>query len=160
MPSFDIESKIDNHELSNSIDQTNRVVTTRYDLKDANSKITLQDNTIKVSANEAFQLEQIIPVLKENLSKRKIDLKGLRIGDAQESNNTASVDIELIQGISTEIGKEINALIKSKKMKVQSSIQGDSVRVTGKKRDDLQDVILLIKDQNFDIPLQFQNFRD
>lgn len=160
MPSFDIESKIDNHELSNSIDQTNRVVSTRYDLKDANSKITLQDNTIKVSANEAFQLEQIIPVLKENLSKRKIDLKGLRIGDAQESNNTASVDIELIQGISTEIGKEINALIKSKKMKVQSSIQGDSVRVTGKKRDDLQDVILLIKDQNFDIPLQFQNFRD
>ena len=94
------------------------------------------------------------------MSKRKIDLKGLRIGDAQESNNTASVDIELIQGISTEIGKEINALIKSKKMKVQSSIQGDSVRVTGKKRDDLQDVILLIKDQNFDIPLQFQNFRD
>ncbi|MFL2733211.1 MAG: YajQ family cyclic di-GMP-binding protein [Gammaproteobacteria bacterium] len=160
MPSFDIESKIDNHELSNSIDQTNRVVSTRYDLKDANSKITLQDNMIKVSANETFQLEQIIPVLKENLSKRKIDLKGLRIGDAQESNNTASVDIELIQGISTEIGKEINALIKSKKMKVQSSIQGDSVRVTGKKRDDLQDVILLIKDQNFDIPLQFQNFRD
>lgn len=160
MPSFDIESKIDNHELSNSIDQTNRVVSTRYDLKDANSKITLQDNTIKVSANEAFQLEQIIPVLKENLSKRKIDLKGLRVGDAQESNNTSSVDIELIQGISTEIGKEINALIKSKKMKVQSSIQGDSVRVTGKKRDDLQDVILLIKDQNFDIPLQFQNFRD
>ena len=160
MPSFDIESKIDNHELSNSIDQTNRVVSTRYDLKDANSKITLQDNMIKVSANETFQLEQIIPVLKENLSKRKIDLKGLRIGDAQESNNTASVDIELIQGISTEIGKEINALIKSKKMKVQSSIQGDSVRVTGKKRDDLQDVILLIRDQNFDIPLQFQNFRD
>jgi uncharacterized protein YajQ (UPF0234 family) len=160
MPSFDIESKIDNHELSNSIDQTNRVVSTRYDLKDANSKIILQDNTIKVSANEAFQLEQIIPVLKENLSKRKIDLKGLRIGDVQESNNTASVDIELIQGISTEIGKEINALIKSKKMKVQSSIQGDSVRVTGKKRDDLQDAILLIKDQNFDIPLQFQNFRD
>jgi uncharacterized protein YajQ (UPF0234 family) len=160
MPSFDIESKIDNHELSNSIDQTNRVVSTRYDLKDANSKITLQDNTIKVSANEAFQLEQIIPVLKENLSKRKIDLKGLRIGDSQESNNTASVDIDLIQGISTEIGKEINALIKSKKMKVQSSIQGDSVRVTGKKRDDLQDAILLIKDQNFDIPLQFQNFRD
>ena len=160
MPSFDIESKIDNHELSNSIDQTNRVVSTRYDLKDANPKITLQENTIKVSANEAFQLEQIIPVLKENLSKRKIDLKGLRVGDAQESNNTSSVDIELIQGISTEIGKEINALIKSKKMKVQSSIQGDSVRVTGKKRDDLQDVILLIKDQNFDIPLQFQNFRD
>jgi uncharacterized protein YajQ (UPF0234 family) len=160
MPSFDIESKIDNHELSNSIDQTNRVVSTRYDLKDANSKIILQDNTIKVSANEAFQLEQIIPVLKENLSKRKIDLKGLRIGNAQESNNTASVDIDLIQGISTEIGKEINALIKSKKMKVQSSIQGDSVRVTGKKRDDLQDAILLIKDQNFDIPLQFQNFRD
>ncbi len=130
MPSFDIESKIDNHELSNAIDQTNRIITNRYDLKDANANVALQENEIKVSANESFQLDQIIPILKENLSKRKIDLKSLKIG------------------------------IKSKKMKVQSSIQGDSVRVSGKKRDDLQAVITLIKEQNFNIPLQFQNFRD
>ena len=160
MPSFDIESKIDNHELSNAIDQTNRVITNRYDLKDANANVALQENEINVSANESFQLEQIIPILKENLSKRKIDLKSLKIGETQEANSTASVNIELVQGISSEIGKEINALIKSKKMKVQSSIQGDSVRVSGKKRDDLQAVITLIKDQNFNIPLQFQNFRD
>ena len=160
MPSFDIESKIDNHELSNAIDQTNRVITNRYDLKDANANVALQENEIKVSANESFQLDQIIPILKENLSKRKIDLKSLKIGETHEANNSASVIIELVQGISSEIGKEINALIKLKKMKVQSSIQGDSVRVSGKKRDDLQAAITLIKEQNFNIPLQFQNFRD
>ena len=160
MPSFDIESKSDNHELSNAIDQTHRVITNRYDLKDANANVALLENEIKVSANESFQLEQIIPILKENLSKRKIDLKSLKIGDTQEANNSASVNIELVQGISSELGKEINALIKSKKMKVQSSIQGDSVRVSGKKRDDLQAAITLIKEQNFNIPLQFQNFRD
>jgi uncharacterized protein YajQ (UPF0234 family) len=160
MPSFDIESKIDNHELSNAIDQTNRVITNRYDLKDSNANVSMQENQIKVSANESFQLDQIIPILKENLSKRKIDLKSLKIGETHEANNSASVNIELIQGISSEIGKEINALIKSKKMKVQSSIQGDSVRVSGKKRDDLQAAITLIQEQNFDIPLQFQNFRD
>ena len=160
MPSFDIESKIDNHELSNAIDQTNRVITNRYDLKDSNANVSMQESQIKVSANESFQLDQIIPILKENLSKRKIDLKSLKIGETHEANNSASVNIELIQGISSEIGKEINALIKSKKMKVQSSIQGDSVRVSGKKRDDLQAAITLIQEQNFDIPLQFQNFRD
>jgi len=160
MPSFDIESKIDNHELSNAIDQTNRVITNRYDLKDANANVALQENEIKVSANESFQLDQIIPILKENLSKRKIDLKSLKIGETQEANNSASVNIELVQGISSEIGKEINALIKSKKMKVQSSIQGDSVRVSGKKRDDLQSMIELLKSSDIKIPLQFQNFRD
>ena len=160
MPSFDIESKIDNHELSNAIDQTNRVISNRYDLKDANANVVFQENEIRVSAKESFQLDQIIPILKENLSKRKIDLKSLKIGETQEANNSASVNIELVQGISSEIGKEINAVIKSKKMKVQSSIQGDSVRVSGKKRDDLQAAITLIKEQNFDIPLQFQNFRD
>ncbi len=160
MPSFDIESKIDNHELSNAIDQTNRVITNRYDLKDANANVALQENEIKVSANEPFQLDQIIPILKENLSKRKIDLKSLKIGETHEANNSASLNIELVQGISSEIGKEINSLIKAKKMKVQSSIQGDSVRVSGKKRDDLQAAITLIKEQNFNIPLQFQNFRD
>ena len=160
MPSFYIESKIDNHELSNAIDQTNRVITNRYDLKDANANVALQENEIKVSANESFQLDQIIPILIENLSKRKIDLKSLKIGETHEANNSATVNIELVQGISSEIGKEINALIKSKKIKAQSSIQGDSVRVSGKKRDDLQSVITLIKEQNFNIPLQFQNFRD
>ena len=114
MPSFDIESKIDNHELSNAIDQTNRVITNRYDLKDANAIVALQEDEIKVSANESFQLEQIIPILKENLSKRKIDLKSLKIGETHEANNSASINIELVQGISSEIGKEINALIKSK----------------------------------------------
>ena len=160
MPSFDIESKVDNHELSNAIDQTNRLISNRYDLKDANAQVSYQESEIKISANESFQLEQIIPILKENLTKRSIDLKSIRIGEIHQTNNASQVNIDLIQGISSEIGKEINALIKSKKMKVQSSIQGDSVRVNGKKRDDLQAVINLIKEHNFDLPLQFQNFRD
>ena len=160
MPSFDIESKVDNHELSNAIDQTNRLISNRYDLKDANAQVSYQDSEIKISANESFQLEQIIPILKENLTKRSIDLKSIKIGEIHQTNNASQVNIDLIQGISSEIGKEINALIKSKKMKVQSSIQGDSVRVNGKKRDDLQAVINLIKEHNFDLPLQFQNFRD
>ena len=160
MPSFDIESKVDNHELSNAIDQTNRLISNRYDLKDANAQVSYQESEIKISAKESFQLEQIIPILKENLTKRSIDLKSIKIGEIHQTNNASQVNIDLIQGISSEIGKEINALIKSKKMKVQSSIQGDSVRVNGKKRDDLQAVINLIKEYNFDLPLQFQNFRD
>ena len=160
MPSFDIESKVDNHELSNAIDQTKRLISNRYDLKDANAQVSYQESEIKISANESFQLEQIIPILKENLTKRSIDLKSIKIGEIHQTNNASQVNIDLIQGISSEIGKEINALIKSKKMKVQSSIQGDSVRVNGKKRDDLQAVINLIKEHNFDLPLQFQNFRD
>lgn len=160
MPSFDIESKVDNHELSNAIDQTNRLISNRYDLKDANAQVSYQESEIKISANESFQLEQIIPILKENLTKRSIDLKSIKIGEIHQTNNASQVNIDLIQGISSEIGKEINSLIKSKKMKVQSSIQGDSVRVNGKKRDDLQAVINLIKEHNFDLPLQFQNFRD
>ena len=160
MPSFDIESKVDNHELSNAIDQTSRLISNRYDLKDANAQVSYQESEIKISANESFQLEQIIPILKENLTKRSIDLKSIKIGEIHQTNNASQVNIDLIQGISSEIGKEINALIKSKKMKVQSSIQGDSVRVNGKKRDDLQAVINLIKEHNFDLPLQFQNFRD
>ena len=160
MPSFDIESKVDNHELSNAIDQTNRLISNRYDLKDANAQVSYQESEIKISANESFQLEQIIPILKENLTKRSIDLKSIKIGEINQTNNASQVNIDLIQGISSEIGKEINALIKSKKMKVQSSIQGDSVRVNGKKRDDLQAAINLIKEHNFDLPLQFQNFRD
>ena len=160
MPSFDIESKVDNHELSNAIDQTNRLISNRYDLKDANAQVSYQESEIKISANESFQLEQIIPILKENLTKRSIDLKSIKIGEIHQTNNSSQVNIDLIQGISSEIGKEINALIKSKKMKVQSSIQGDSVRVNGKKRDDLQAVINLIKEHNFDLPLQFLNFRN
>ena len=160
MPSFDIESKVDNHELSNAIDQTNRLISNRYDLKDANAQVSYQESEIKISANESFQLEQIIPILKENLTKRSIDLKSIKNGEIQQTNNASQENIDLIQGISSDIGKEINALIKSKKMKVQSSIQGDSVRVNGKKRDDLQAVINLIKEHNFDLPLQFQNFRD
>ena len=96
MPSFDIESKVDNHELSNAIDQTNRLISNRYDLKDANAQVSYQESEIKISANESFQLEQIIPILKENLTKRSIDLKSIKIGEIHQTNNASQVNIDLI----------------------------------------------------------------
>jgi uncharacterized protein YajQ (UPF0234 family) len=102
----------------------------------------------------------MIPILKENLAKRSIDLKSLKLGEKSETNNMASLNAEIIQGINQEIAREIVKIIKSSKIKVQSSIQGDSLRVSGKKRDELQEIISLLKNQEIEIPLQFKNFRD
>ena len=160
MPSFDIESKVDLHELTNAIDQSNRVIANRYDFKEANASFEFANETVKLNAKEVFQIDQMIPILKENLAKRSIDLKSLKLGEKSETNNMASLNAEIIQGINQEIAREIVKIIKSSKIKVQSSIQGDSLRVSGKKRDELQEIISLLKNQEIEIPLQFKNFRD
>ena len=160
MPSFDIESNVDLHELTNAIDQSNRVIANRYDFKEANASFEFVNETVKLNAKEVFQIDQMIPILKENLAKRSIDLKSLRLGEKSETNNMASLNAEIIQGINQEIAREIVKIIKSSKIKVQSSIQGDSLRVSGKKRDELQEIISLLKNQEIEIPLQFKNFRD
>ena len=160
MPSFDIESNVDLHELTNAIDQSNRVIANRYDFKEANASFEFANETVKLYAKEVFQIDQMIPILKENLAKRSIDLKSLRLGEKSETNNMASLNAEIIQGINQEIAREIVKIIKSSKIKVQSSIQGDSLRVSGKKRDELQEIISLLKNQEIEIPLQFKNFRD
>ena len=160
MPSFDIESNVDLHELTNAIDQSNRVIANRYDVKEANASFEFVNETVKLNAKEVFQIDQMIPILKENLAKRSIDLKSLKLGEKSETNNMASLNAEIIQGINQEIAREIVKIIKSSKIKVQSSIQGDSLRVSGKKRDELQEIISLLKNQEIEIPLQFKNFRD
>jgi hypothetical protein len=160
MPSFDIESKVDHHELTNAIDQSNRVISNRYDFKEANASFEFANEIVKLNAKEIFQIDQMIPILKENLAKRSIDLKALKLGEKSISNNTASMSAEISQGINQDIAREIVKTIKSSKIKVQSSIQGDSLRITGKKRDELQEVIALLKKEEIEIPLQFKNFRD
>ena len=160
MPSFDIESKVDSHELTNAVDQSNRVIANRFDFKGANAIYEIKENKLALSANEAFQLDQMIPILKENLAKRSIDLKALKFGERASNNNKAYLDAEIIQGVSQEISKKIIRIVKDSKIKVQSSIQGESIRVSGKKRDQLQEIISLIKKQELEIPLQFVNFRD
>ena len=160
MPSFDIESKVDLLELTNAIDQSNRVIANRYDFKEANASFEFVNEVVKLNANEAFQIDQMIPILKENLAKRGIDLKALKLGEKNISNSIASLDAEINQGINQDIAREIVKIIKSSKIKVQSSIQGDSLRVNGKKRDELQEIITLLKSKEIEIPLQFGNFRD
>ena len=160
MPSFDIESKVDLHELTNAIDQSNRVIANRYDFKEANASFEFVNEVVKLNANEAFQIDQMIPILKENLAKRGIDLKALKLGVKNISNSIASLDAEINQGINQDIAREIVKIIKSSKIKVQSSIQGDSLRVNGKKRDELQEIITLLKSKEIEIPIQFKNFRD
>tara|TARA_B100000886_G_C20229994_1_gene410140 strand:+ start:225 stop:707 length:483 start_codon:yes stop_codon:yes gene_type:complete len=160
MPSFDIESNVDLHELTNAIDQSNRVILNRYDFKEANASFELTNDIVKLIAKEVFQIDQMIPILKENLAKRAIDLKALKLGEKSVSNNVAFLSAEITQGINQEIAREIVKIIKSSKIKVQTSIQGDSLRVSGKKRDELQETISFLKNQEIDIPLQFKNFRD
>ena len=160
MASFDIKSELDHHELTNAVDQANRVLQNRFDFKGTGAQFSVGEKQINLSANEEFQLHQMSPVLNESLAKRGIDLKSLKPQDIEVSGGTAQQNIDLQEGIDKELAKKITALVKQSKSKTQASIQGDSVRITGKKRDELQAIIQLVKDQNYDIPLQFVNFRD
>ncbi|MDB3994126.1 YajQ family cyclic di-GMP-binding protein [Gammaproteobacteria bacterium] len=160
MASFDIKSELDHHEVTNAVDQANRVLQNRFDFKGTGAEFTMSDKEINLSAKEEFQIHQMTPVLNESLAKRGIDLKSLKPGDVEVSGSSSQQVITLQEGIDKELAKKITTMIKQSKSKVQASIQGDSVRITGKKRDELQDIIQVIKDQNYDIPLQFVNFRD
>jgi uncharacterized protein YajQ (UPF0234 family) len=160
MPSFDVVSEIDIHELNNAIDQANREVGNRYDFKGSDSKFEYAENVISMETGTEFQLQQMLDVFYSKASKRGIDLESFEVGEAEERGKRAYQKITVKQGIDKEIGKKIVKKIKDEKMKVQASIQGDQVRVTGKKRDDLQQAISMLKEAGMGIPLQFQNFRD
>ena len=160
MPSFDVVSKIDTHELTNAIDQANREITNRFDFKGTNSKIEQKDGQLCVVAPSEFQIKQIVDILHIKLSKRKIDIRCLDAGNITASHNEARQEIIVRQGIDQELAKKIVKIIKETRLKVQGSIQGEQVRVTGKKRDDLQNIIETLEKQNFNLPLQFINFRD
>jgi uncharacterized protein YajQ (UPF0234 family) len=160
MPSFDVVSEIDQHELTNAIDQANREITNRFDFKGTDSRIEKTDAVLKLIAPTEFQVNQIKDILHAKLAKRNIDVRSLEEGQISESNNIAQMTVTVREGIDKELAKKITKLVKESKLKVQASIQGDQVRVTGKKRDDLQDVIALLKGQNLALPLQYINFRD
>ena len=160
MASFDIKSELDQHEITNAVDQANRVLQNRFDFKGTGAEFIISDKKIILKANEEFQINQMIPILNESLAKRGIDLKALKAEDIEVSGGSAQQVMNLQEGIDKELAKKITNLVKQSKSKTQASIQGDSVRINGKKRDELQAIIQLVKDQNFDIPLQFINFRD
>lgn len=161
MPFFDIVSEFDKHEMRNAVDQANRELTTRYDFRGVEAAFELTDNSIIVSAQEEFQLEQMFLMLTTAMSKRKVDLKSLADPVDSKAGKAVKRSYGLKQGIDQKTAKSLVKKIKERKLKVQASVQGDQVRVTGKKRDDLQQVIQMVKDDDtLELALQFTNFRD
>lgn len=160
MPSFDIVSKVNIQEVVNAVDQANRELRTRFDFKGTNSSFNLDENKITIRAPEEFQIQQMFDILTGRLSSRKIDIRCLQTDPIQANVNDAWQLVTVQQGIETELAKNIVKMIKQKKLKVQASIQGEKVRVSSKKKDTLQQVISTIKEADFDLPLQFENYRD
>ena len=160
MPSFDVVSDYDAHEASNAVDQANREVNTRFDFKGTGSKFELDGQAITLTSQSDFQLKQMMDILRQKLAKRGVDIGCL---DEQEPEITGSVARQtavLRRGIESELARRLVKTIKNSKIKVQAAIQGDKLRVSGKKRDDLQATIRLLKDTDVDLPLQYENFRD
>lgn len=160
MPSFDVVSEVNHHELSNGVDQANREVTTRFDFKGTGSNFELTDQLIVMNTESEFQLQQMYDILCNKLVKRGIDIACLEKGEAVIQARTATQSVKVNEGIDSLTAKNMVKLIKQSKSKVQAAIQGEQLRVTGKKRDDLQVVIALLKTANLEIPLQYKNFRD
>ena len=160
MPSFDIVSEFDMHEATNAVDQANKEVGTRFDFKGTDSSFELTDEKLIMISESAFQLQQMFSVICAKLSRRGIDIACMEVGDAKGSGKLMRQEITLKQGVDSATAKKIVKLIKDKKLKVQAAIQGEKVRVTGKNRDDLQEVIQMLRNEKLELPLQFDNFRD
>lgn len=160
MPSFDVVSEIELAEVRNAVDQASREIGTRFDFKGVDASFELNDAQITVSAEAEFQIQQMLDILRNKLIKRNVDIKSMQEGDIVESGKKATMVVTMQQGIEQDIARAIVKKIKAAGLKVQAAIQGDQVRVTGKKRDDLQAVIALLKDSDIKIPLQYNNFRD
>ena len=160
MPSFDTVSEVDSHELTNALDQTNRELSNRYDFKGSDAKVIQEEGNLRIEAQSEFQLDQIYDILTTKMSKRGIDVACLHRGNVEEANMRAKQPITIHQGIDKALAKKMVKMVKDSKLKVQTAIQGEKLRVTGKKRDDLQGVMSLFKDASLGIPLQFNNFRD
>ena len=160
MPSFDIVSEVDTHELTNAVDQANRELSTRFDFKGVEAKFALEDKLVTQSAPSEFQLQQMTDILRARLIARKIDARCLDFGDIETNLAGARQKITVKQGIERELAKKLQGAIKDAKLKVETQINGDKLRVTGKKRDDLQAAMALLRAGNFELPLQFDNFRD
>ncbi len=160
MPSFDVVSEVDQHELNNALDQANREIGTRYDFKGSSATIARSGSILTLEAESEFQVKQMIPILREKMSKRGIDVECLDFGDIDEMNKRARQPVTVREGLDKELARKMVKLIKDSKLKVQAAIQGEQLRITGKKRDDLQQVMQNLRDAGLGIPLQFNNFRD
>ena len=160
MPSFDVVSEVDLHEVANAVDQANREVGTRFDFKGTGARFELKDAVITLLAENEFQLQQMMDILQPRLAKRGVDLLCLKVDPPQVSGRQARQTTTLRQGIATALAKRIVKLVKDSRMKVQAAIQGDQVRISGKQRDDLQEAMALLRRTELDMPLQFINFRD
>jgi len=160
MPTFDICSEIDLQEVRNAVDQANREIGTRFDFKGVKASFELTDGKVLLVAEQEFQLQQMMDILRQKLVKRSVDLKALDPRDPISTLNAARQEIGLKQGVDTETAKRIVKAIKASKLKVQAQIQGDQLRVTGKKRDDLQEAIAQLRTEDWGLPIQFTNFRD
>ncbi|MBF7052181.1 YajQ family cyclic di-GMP-binding protein [Halomonas sp. KAO] len=161
MPSFDIVSEFDKHEASNAVDQANREIQTRFDFKGVDASFSLEGDSVSLEAEVDFQLKQMLDVLRNKLIARGIDARCLDVEEPVLSGVRARQEAQLKQGLDQKEAKDIVKRIKDSKLKVQAQIQGEKVRVTGKKRDDLQAVMALLRgEQGPDLPLQFDNFRD
>jgi uncharacterized protein YajQ (UPF0234 family) len=160
MPTFDIVSEVDTHEVTNAVDQTNREIGNRFDFKGTGAKVELADATLTLKSENDFQIKQMLDILHKKMAKRGIDIAALAEGEIETSGNKASLAIAVRQGIDQDTARKIIKLIKETKLRVQASIQGEKVRVNGKKRDDLQAVIGMLREAGIDLPLQYINFRD
>jgi uncharacterized protein YajQ (UPF0234 family) len=160
VPSFDVVSEVNAHEVANGVDQANRELAQRFDFKDTGARFELEESTVTLHAQVDFQLKQMLEILKLRLGKRGVDIACLEEKVPEVNLSAARQQVLLKQGIDADTGRKISRLIKDSKLKVQASIQGEKVRITGKQRDDLQSAIKLLRGSKLDVPLQFNNFRD
>src|ERR1700754_1639232 len=160
MPSFDIVSEVDIHELTNAVDQAKREVATRFDLRGPSATVELEENVITQKADNEFQLGQLMDILRARLAARQIDTRSMDIGKVETNLAEGRQKVTIKQGIEQPVAKKIIAKIKEAKLKVEAQINGEKIRVTGKKRDDLQTAMALLRKADVEIPLQFENFRD
>jgi uncharacterized protein YajQ (UPF0234 family) len=160
MPSFDIVSELDLHEVTNAVDQSNREVSNRFDFKGTDSRFEQSENVVTIFAQAEFQVKQLMDILENKLIKRGVDVTCIDKGNMETAVNEARQQVTLRQGLDTAQTKKLVKLVKDSKAKVQASIQGEKVRVNGKKRDDLQAIMSLLRESQFEMPLQFDNFRD
>lgn len=160
MPSFDVVSEVDLQEVRNAVDQANREIGTRFDFKGVDAKFEQKDADITLHAEVEFQLQQMMDILEKKLVKRDVDIAAMDVKEPETSLNAARQHVLIKQGIDSDTAKKIVKEIKGSKIKVQAQIQGEQVRVTGKKRDDLQQIIAMLRKADYGLPLQFTNFRD
>jgi uncharacterized protein YajQ (UPF0234 family) len=160
MPSFDVVSEVDMHELSNAIEQSNRELVNRFDFKGVDASFKLEDEQVVIGAPSDFQVQQLQDIFENKCIKRSVDVSSFEWSEMDVTLARAKMRGKVKQGLEKEVAKKITKSLKESKIKVQSSIQGDKLRVTGKKRDDLQTAIAHLKEEEFGQPLQFNNFRD